>query len=66
MKKPLFVLAAIAVAAFTSAVQGDDEKKTPGEIFSKVPVHRIDEKGFQEAKLEKAPEFYVLYYSASW
>ena len=66
MKKPLFAIAAIAFAAATVATQGDEKKKTPGEIFSKVPVHRLDGKTFKKAELKKSPEYYVLYYSASW
>ena len=64
MKTLLFTLAAAALA-FSVQAQ-DAKKKTPGEIFGKTPVHQLDGKSFKEAKLEKKPEFYVLYYSASW
>jgi len=64
MKTLLFTLAAAGLALSLQAQ--DAEKKTPGDIFAEVPVHRLDGKSFKEAKLEKKPEFYVLYYSASW
>ena len=64
MKTLLLTLAAAGLALTTQAQEA--KKKTPGEIFAKVTVHQLDGKSFKEAKLEKKPEFYVLYYSASW
>lgn len=36
------------------------------EKMAKVKLSRLDGKRYRRAELEKAPEYYVLYYSASW
>lgn len=45
------------------------EKASESVIGAKVAgakLHRLNGKRFKKAELEKAPEFYLLYYSASW
>ena len=37
-----------------------------GKEVLKTKLHRLDGKRFRSAEMEKAPEFYILYYSASW
>jgi hypothetical protein len=44
----------------------DLEKTRMGSIFAKAKLHRIEGKKFAEVKIEKVPEYYILYYSASW
>ena len=37
-----------------------------GEKFAKVKLHLLDGKRYKKAEMVKAPDYYVLYYSASW
>ncbi|MBP82692.1 MAG: hypothetical protein CMO61_02465 [Verrucomicrobiales bacterium] len=37
-----------------------------GKEVLKTKLHRLDGKRYRSAEMEKAPEFYILYYSASW
>lgn len=37
-----------------------------GRAVLKAKLHRLDGKRFKSAEMEKAPEYYILYYSASW
>ena len=37
-----------------------------GAKVSKAKLHRLEGKRFKRVELDKAPEYYVLYYSASW
>ena len=37
-----------------------------GKAVLKAKLHRLDGKRFKNAEMEKAPEYYILYYSASW
>ena len=37
-----------------------------GKAVLKAKLHRLDGKRFKSAEMEKAPEYYILYYSASW
>ena len=37
-----------------------------GKEVLKTKLHRIDGKRYRSAEMEKAPEFYIFYYSASW
>lgn len=37
-----------------------------GEQVMKARLHKLDGRRFRRAELEKAPEYYILYYSASW
>lgn len=36
------------------------------EKMAKVKLSRLDGKRYKRAELEKTPEYYILYYSASW
>lgn len=37
-----------------------------GKKVTKAKLQRLDGERFKRAELEKAPEYYILYYSASW
>ncbi|MGB0154818.1 MAG: hypothetical protein ACPGFB_12370 [Verrucomicrobiales bacterium] len=37
-----------------------------GKAVLKAKLHRLDGKRFKSAEMEKAPEYYIMYYSASW
>lgn len=37
-----------------------------GSQVAKAKLHRLEGKRFKKAELDKAPEYYILYYSASW
>ena len=37
-----------------------------GKAVLKAKLHRLDGKRFKSSEMEKAPEYYILYYSASW
>ena len=37
-----------------------------GAKVAKAKLERLDGKRFKKAEMEKAPEYYILYYSASW
>tara|TARA_R110002096_G_scaffold173997_13_gene349654 strand:+ start:493 stop:888 length:396 start_codon:yes stop_codon:yes gene_type:complete len=37
-----------------------------GEEVLKAKLHRLEGKRFRRAEIDKAPEYYILYYSASW
>lgn len=41
------------------------EQKIGSKLTDRV-LSRLDGKKFKKAKLEKAPEYYLLYFSASW
>jgi thiol-disulfide isomerase/thioredoxin len=49
-----------------SASASDAASSVMSEKMSKVKLHLLDGKRFKKAELTKSPEFYVLYYSASW
>ena len=53
MKTLTIAFATLATLGLALAVQADDAKKLPGEIFEKIPLHRLDGKSFQEAELKK-------------
>jgi hypothetical protein len=42
------------------------EKTKVGKQVSDAKLKLVEKKGFASAKLAKAPEFYILYFSASW
>jgi len=37
-----------------------------GSQVVKATLHRLDGRRFRRAEIDKAPEYYILYYSASW
>jgi hypothetical protein len=37
-----------------------------GKKVTKAKLHRLEGKRYEKAELTKAPEYYILYYSASW
>ena len=37
-----------------------------GAQVAKAKLERLDGKRFKKAEMEKAPEYYILYFSASW
>lgn len=68
MKKIILttILAALAVVGCTGPDVEPDTTSVLGSTLAKVKLLQLDGESFAEAKLSKAPEFYVLYYSASW
>ena len=74
MKKTTLITCAV-VAALFAGLNADDKKPAAskaddssviGTKLSKTKLHRVDGKKFKKAELKKDPEFYILYYSASW
>jgi len=37
-----------------------------GKLMTKAKLHKLDGKRFKSAELTKSPEYFILYYSASW
>jgi hypothetical protein len=54
---------AVAPAPGTSA---STAPSVMGEKFAKVKLHILDGKRYKKAEMVKTPDYYVLYYSASW
>ena len=74
MKKTILLTCAV-VAALFAGLNADDKKAAAskaddssviGAKLTGTTLHRVDGKKFKEAELKKDPEFYILYYSASW
>lgn len=42
------------------------EKTKVGKQISKAKLQLVNGRRFKKAKLTKAPEYYILYFSASW
>ncbi len=42
------------------------DESSIGAAVLKAKLHRLDGKRFRRAELEKAPEYYIFYFSASW
>lgn len=42
------------------------EKTKVGKLVAAAKLQLVDKKHFKSAKLAKAPEYYILYFSASW
>ena len=55
-----------SAASSDSASSSEAASSVMSEKMSKVKLHLLDGKRFKKAELTKSPEFYVLYYSASW
>ena len=49
-----------------SASAGPDTESEVGKKVAKAKLQRLDGKRYRRAELEKTPEFYLFYYSASW
>lgn len=41
-------------------------KQKVGAVVAKAKLHRLEGKRFTKAAIEQVPEYYLLYYSASW
>ncbi len=52
-------------ASKPSVEEALQEQKIGKELTSKI-LSRIDGKKFKKVSMEKAPEYYLLYFSASW
>ena len=46
--------------------KGPDTETKIGKLVAKAKLHRIEGDRYKRADLEKSPEYYLLYYSASW
>lgn len=49
-----------------SPAAGPDTESEVGGKVAKARLHRIDGERYRRAELEKTPEFYLFYFSASW
>lgn len=49
-----------------SATGGPDTGSEVGRKVAKAKLQRLDGERYRKAELEKTPEFYLFYYSASW
>ncbi|MEM7011401.1 MAG: hypothetical protein AAF585_07950 [Verrucomicrobiota bacterium] len=58
--------AASQPAPGSAAAGAADTSSVIGEKLSKAKLHKVDGNRMKRAELTKAPEFYVLYFSASW
>jgi len=58
--------AAKSGASGSKDLTADLEKTKMGAIFAKAKLKKFDGKTFKAAEMAKVPEYYVLYYSASW
>jgi hypothetical protein len=47
-------------------VTAELEKTMLGKMVSSVKLQLVDGKSFTESKLTKVPEYYIIYFSASW
>jgi hypothetical protein len=47
-------------------VTAELQKSTLGKMASSVKLQLVDGKSFTESKMTKVPEYYILYFSASW
>ncbi len=61
--------------AFLKENSGKESDASPAEIIadtvvgkkvSKAKLHRLEGDRYKRTEIEKAPEYYILYYSASW
>ena len=43
-----------------------DTETEVGALVAKAKLQRLDGKRYRKAELEKNPEYYLIYYSASW
>jgi len=43
-----------------------EEESVVEAVVKKAKLHRLDGKRFRRAELEKTPEYYIFYFSASW
>lgn len=50
----------------SSAAAGPDTNTEVGKKVAKAKLQRLEGKSFKAAELEKTPEYYLFYYSASW
>lgn len=50
----------------TAAIAEKLSASKVGAQVAKAKLERLDGKRFKKAEMEKAPEYYILYYSASW
>lgn len=74
MKKNILLACAVVAVLFTGlnaddkkpAVSKADDSSVIGAKLAGTTLHRVDGKKFKKAELKKDPEYYILYYSASW
>lgn len=59
-------LAELEVLANAPSVDEQLEQQEVGKNLGSGVLERLDGKRFAKAELEKAPEYYLLYFSASW
>lgn len=59
-------VAALEVAANAPTVEDQLASQTVGAKLNERTLVRLEGKRFKKAKIEKVPEYYLLYYTASW
>ncbi|MDF1754595.1 MAG: hypothetical protein P1U89_17555 [Verrucomicrobiales bacterium] len=62
----LFLSLTFPQAEEPTAQPAGARNSTIGKIITGTTLHRFDGESFSEATMAKAPQFYLLYYSASW
>lgn len=50
----------------SDAAAKTDSESEIGAKVAKAKLHKLDGERYKKAAIEKAPKYYVLYYSASW
>ena len=46
--------------------EAKEDSSKLGKLMAKAKLHKMEGERYKKAELTKSPEFYVLYYSASW
>lgn len=60
---PLLILLVVQLSQGPASLAQDSEFQSR---INKTKFHRHDGKKYRRAKIEKSPQYYLLYYSASW
>ncbi|MAS93814.1 MAG: hypothetical protein CMO55_11535 [Verrucomicrobiales bacterium] len=65
-KEDLEFLESAETTSAPSPAAGPNPDTKVGKLISRAKLHKIEEDKFEKAELDKSPEYYILYYSASW
>ena len=50
----------------TESIAEELKEQKVGAVLANSKLHRLDGKRFRKAEIEAVPEYYLLYFSASW
>lgn len=59
-------LAEVSASGGPAMAAGESAGSLVREQLEKTRLHRLDGRRYRRAEIEKTPEFYLFYYSASW